>query len=143
MQSVDPYDEDEIIENDRIIRRINPEQHIVTDLNRNCRRISTKAFSPSSEPTYGMSVDIEKLILNAGLVPTEFVTTPTYTGSVSFAAQDIRNTDLIVGYEPIADNPYHGEVWAKENKQRFKNSQKKQLLRAAEWYVRIEDVELG
>ena len=49
-----PYDEPEIEADRSIIRRINPVQHVIRDDNRNCRRISSKAFKPSSGVNAGM-----------------------------------------------------------------------------------------
>lgn len=143
MLPVEPYDEEEIESADTIIRRINPNYHVVNDENLGCRRVSTKAFSPSSGENGGMSVDVESLIIKGGQNPEEYVTTPIFTGSVKFIADDIRKLGLIVGYDPIPDNPYHGEIWGAERPNRFTKSQKRGLMRASEWYVKLEDVEIG
>lgn len=146
--TVAPYDEEEIEPNDTIIRRISPEQHVVWDHNRGRRRISKKAYSKSSGENGGMSVDIEKLIVADDKNPSGWVTTPRFTGSVSFSAHQIRNFDLMIGYEPIKDeldvpdNPYHGEVWTSQPSRRFSNKQQKGLLHTAEWYVELEDVDI-
>lgn len=144
-----PYDEHKIEGQHVIIRRIDPDQHIVPDANLGCKRISSKAFSPSSGPQGGMSVDIEKLMLDDRIDPREFVTTPRFQASVSFAAKVARDLGLRVGYNPILEtdqipeNPYHGEVWgpdAKPNK--FSNGQRNGLHRAVEWYVELPGVEI-
>ncbi|EEE35180.1 hypothetical protein RKLH11_3856 [Rhodobacteraceae bacterium KLH11] len=146
--AVAPYDEEEIGSDDTIIRRISPEQHVVWDDNRGCNRISKKAYSKSSGENGGMSVDIEALIVADAEDPASWVTSPRFTGSVCFSAHQIRELDLIVGYDPIKDelgvpdNPYHGEVWTSEPSKRFSNGQQKGLLKAAEWYVELEDVEI-
>jgi len=145
---VEPYDEDEIDDQHRIIRRVNVKQHVVWDKNLNKNRLSSKLYSKSSGLTEGMSVDIEALIVAAGEDPVEYVTTPVFTGSVVFQAGKARALDLMVGYEPIIDeegfpdNPYHGEVWLKTAKKQFSSSQKDGLAKAASWYVEIDDVEL-
>jgi len=136
----EPYDEERIGSTDTIIRRINPIQHVVWDNNRECHRISTKAFSPSSGERGGMSVDIESLILESDDDPKKYVTTPTFTGSVTFFANDARKLDLVIGYDPIFENPYHGEVWGSARPNRFSNPQKKGLMAASTWYVELKDV---
>lgn len=145
---VQPYDEQDIAPNDTIIRRINPDQHVVIDENTQRRRISSKAYNKSSGPRSGMSVDIEKLIIAGGEDPKRYVTTPIFTGSVAFSASAIRSLGLWVGYEPILDvlgipdNPYHGEVWSPTERKSFSDSQKTSLANSARWYVQIPDVDL-
>ncbi|MBV8568258.1 MAG: hypothetical protein JO366_19875 [Methylobacteriaceae bacterium] len=95
------------------------------------------AFQPSSHGNKGMSIDIEVLILEAQLDPKSFVTKPPFIGSVWFTARTLRNETLKVGYDPLEDNPYHGEVWGN-----FTVSRKKRLLEAARWYVEIDGVAL-
>lgn len=137
---MDPYDEKAIGPDDIIIRRINPAQHVVIDENRKCRRISSKAFHPSTNG--GMSVDIEELILAAELDPRQYVTTPKYIGSVAFSAGSARVANLLVGYDPLPKNPYHGEVWGNPRPDRFTGTQKRKLIAASEWYVEIPGVEI-
>lgn len=140
---VEPYDEPRISAEETIIRRIS-EHYIVPDENTGSRRISKMAFQPSSIENGGMSVDILGLIVQAGLEPKGFVTTPVFTGSVKFTADFIRKLDLWIGYEPnLPDNPYHGEVWGNPRPNRFTDGQKKALLRGCDWYVEIPDVILG
>jgi hypothetical protein len=140
---MEPYDEAQITGEDTIIRRINPQQHIVWDENRGRFRISSKVFSPSSEPNGGMSVDIERLMLADGLDPREYVTTPVFTGSVAFSAGAARALGLIVGYDPIPTNPYHGEVWGADRPNRFSRQQRKGLAVASRWYVELDDVDVA
>lgn len=146
--SVVPYDEKRIGPDEIIIRRINPDQHVIWDENKQTRRISTKAYNKSSTSTAGMSVDIESLMIEQNVTPKVFVTTPIYTGSVAFTAQSIRKINLWVGYDPIRnvagipDNPYHGEVWAKTQKKNFSDAEKTGLAKLASWYVKLPDVDL-
>ena len=146
---VEPYDEAEIECEDQVIRRIDPDQHIVPDFNGGVSRISSKAFQPSSGPSGGMSVDLEVLMIKANVNPRNFVTTPKFRGSVSFTAKVVRDLGLRVGYDPIVGderlepNPYHGEVWGGDDRpNKFTNGQKKRLHRAACWYVQIENVSI-
>ncbi len=141
--AIDPYDEAQISATDTIIRRINREQHVVWDENRQKHRISTKAYNKSSGLKSGMSVDIEKLIINAGEDPTTYVTTPVFTGSVKFSASDVRMLNLWVGYEPVQENPHHGEVWATTEKKSFSDGQKSGLANIARWYVELPEVDLA
>lgn len=146
--AVDPYDEARIGAADTIIRRINPVQHVVWDENRQRNRIASKAYNKSSGPKAGMSVDIEASITAAGQHPQTYVTTPVFTGSVTFSANDVRALDLWIGYEPIKDipnipdNPHHGEVWATTDKKSFSDAQKTGLANAAQWYVELPDVDI-
>ncbi len=95
-----------------------------------------------------MSVDVEALIVKDGLNPREYVVTPDFQGAVSFTVESVRALELIVGYDPIKDNPnvpdnpYHGEVWRKEEARKFTGAQEKGLRAAAQWYVEIEGVDL-
>ena len=67
-------------------------------------------------------------------------------GAVAFSASVIRTLDLWVGYDPVCDhhnaqdNPYHGQVWSREQKKKFSEVQKSGLARAANWYVEIPGV---
>lgn len=147
--AVDPYDETRIENGDTVIRRVS-ERHIITDNNsaEPRRRLSSAAFQKSKGPRAGMSVDLEKLMEDDGLDPRDFVITPVFTGAVSFSAGSARDLDLMVGYEPVKDdpnqpdNPYHGEVWRKDEARNFRNSQSKGLQRSAEWYVPLEGVDI-
>lgn len=140
--SVHPYDEAKIANEDDIIRRVSQE-YVYFDENLNRKRLSSKLFSASSGPQDGMSVDIPKLMEADGTDIREFVTTPVFTGSVVFKSVAARDQGLIVGYDPIDDNPYHGEVWRKGKKPNsFSKGQKRALARASDWLVPIEGVEL-
>lgn len=139
---MEPYDENQIDASDTIIRRINPQQHVVWDENRGCSRISSKAFSPSSGSNDGMSVDIEQLMLSDGVDPRQYVTTPVFTGSVAFSAGAARAWGLMVGYDPLWTNPYHGEVWGGSRPNRFSQRQKRGLAEASRWYVELDGVDV-
>lgn len=140
---MDPYDEADIANDAPIIRRVNPDQHVVPDHNTGRERISSKLFSPSSEPNGGMSVDFPHLMDRDGVDVADFVTTPVFSGSVSFPASAAREQDLWIGYEPIDGNPYHGEVWRPPPPtHRFTNTQKKALMQASEWFVELDGVDI-
>lgn len=138
-----PYDEPEIGNDDQIIRRVDPQQHVVFDENTQRLRLSSKLFSPSSGPSGGMSVDIPRLIEHAGIDVRSFVINPKYSGAVYFVAIDARKAGLRVGYDPIDGNPYHGEVWgAADTPNRFTVRQKRMLARASRWFVALPDVDI-
>lgn len=133
---VTPHDHAEILNQHLVIRRISG-NHIITD-GAGQRRLSSMAFKPSSGPNGGMSVDIEHFIAAAGRVPREFVTTPEWMGSVSFFVGEVRAQALRVGYDPLPENDFHGEVWGARTR-----SQWRQLQAIATWYVEIPDVALA
>jgi hypothetical protein len=140
--TADPYDEQNILANDTVIRRVSL-QYVVPNENTGGQRLSSMLFQPSSGLNGGMSVDIEAKIVEAGLVPRDYVTNPTFMGSVSMKANSIRSLDLIVGYDPIPENAFHGEVWGSNVPNRFTGAQKKGLRAESEWYVEIPGVEIG
>jgi hypothetical protein len=84
-----------------------------------------------------MSVDIERLIVEAGHVPSSYVTTPRWFGAVSLAAADAREVGLLVGYSPLDDNPFHGEVWGD-----FSRPVQRHIQSACVWFVEIAGVSI-
>lgn len=102
------------------------------------KRLSSMAFQSSSEDGQGMSVDLENAIIEGGCDPEEHVTSPVWIGSVRFFAGDLRGENLQVGFDPVPDNPFHGQVWGA-----FPKGKRKRLLAMCEWFVPISDVELG
>ena len=132
--NVIPHDHEDIHAQDGIIRRI-PEQHIVIDEKIGGKRISSMAFRCSSGANGGMSVDLQQQIEEAGIDAREFVTSPQWMGSVRFFAGQLRTEGLLVGYDPIETNPYHGEVWGN-----FSRRMQIRLQQLCEWFVPIEGV---
>lgn len=131
-----PHDHDGIGACDGVIRRISEKQIVADSEGR--RRISSKAFKPSTSPNGGMSIDIEKLIIEAKLDPRAYVTTPRWTGSVRFVVGELRNEGFMVGFDPLLpENPFHGEVWGK-----FTRPQVRRLQELAVWFVTIPEVKL-
>ena len=94
-----PHDHAGITANDGIIRRIS-ENQIVTDKT-GARRISSVAFKKSTGPNEGMSVDLEALIIEAGIDPRRHVTNPHWTGSLRFTAGDLRAETFQIGDVPL------------------------------------------
>lgn len=133
---VTPHDHAEILNHHLVIRRVS-ENHIVEDAVGQ-RRISSMAFKPSSGVNGGMSIDIEPFIAAAGHDPREFVTTPEWMGSVCLVVGVARAQALLIGYDPLADNDFHGEVWGAKTR-----GQWRQLQAIAAWYVEIPGVALA
>lgn len=131
-----PHDHVEIAHGDCLIRRIS-EQQLVFDQRIGSRRVSSLAFSASSGSAGGLSVDIKKLIEEDGHDARTYVTTPRWIGSVQLTAGQLRDAGLRVGFDPLPDNPYHGQAWGSITK-----SAKDRILRTCQWFVQIPDVTL-
>lgn len=132
-----PHNHEGIMQTDRIIRRVSEEHFVPDPKAATGRRVSSLAFQASTIGNRGMSVDIESSIVEAGIDPTTFVTTPQYIGSVWFHAGYLRSEGFLVGYDPLPENPHHGEVWGN-----FTKGLRKKLLKVAQWFVEIDNVDL-
>ncbi len=130
-----PHNHDEILESHILLRRV-PSNWVVDDP-RSGKRISTMAFQPSSGKNGGLSVDIEFLILSSGVEPRSLLNSSGHLGVLSFQVGDVRQLGFSVGYDPLPDNPFHGEVWGN-----FSRPNKKKLLQLSSWYVPIDGVTL-
>ena len=131
-----PHDHSGIESDDGIIRRVS-RQFVVFDPKIGGERVSTMAVQPSSGPNGGMSVDLQCAIEQAGLNAGEYVVTPRWIGAIRFEAGQLRAEEFKVGFHPLPNQPYHGEVWGK-----FTHSKQKKLLKLAQWFVTIKDVAL-
>ena len=129
-----PHDHDGILPSDGIIRRIS-EQQLIFDPKINGKRVSSLALKPSSGSNGGLSVDLQQLIEEANLEAKAFVTTPRWTGSIRFEAGQFRSEGFIIGYDPLPENPYHGEVWGN-----FTKAKINKLFKLCIWFVPIENV---
>ena len=96
------------------------------------------AFTPSSGVNGGLSVDLQNEIEGAALDAKTYVSTPPWLGAVRFNAGQLREEQLLVGYDPLPSEPHHGEVWGN-----FTRSKQKQLLKIGQWFVEIEGASLG
>lgn len=133
-----PHDHPEILDDDGLIRRISP-QWVVPDVKSPTgMRLSSEAFQPSS-PEFGggMSMDLERHIIEAGHDVPAHVTSPRWTGAVRITANLLRGYNLQVGYSPLPDNPFHAEAWGPISKK-----QSKALRLASTWVVEIEGCSL-
>ena len=135
--NVIPHDHPGIGSTDGIIRRIS-QYHVVIGSDGR-KRLSSRAFDASSDTNGGMSVDLQAQIEEAGLNCREYVTSPVWFGSVRFEAGALRRESLQVGFHPIEQNPYHGEIWGN-----FSSAMKRRILpRLATWFVEIEGVAIS
>ncbi|MDR1827340.1 MAG: hypothetical protein LBR29_03295 [Methylobacteriaceae bacterium] len=126
-----PHDHPELFSDDMLIRRISP-YHLTRE--GNGQRVSSKAFHPSSAAGEGMSVDIKKLIIQDGKTPRDIIaTTGAFIGAVEFPVAVVRNEGLLAGWDPLEDNPYHGQVWGKKPPDQFTKGKQKKILAASKW----------
>ena len=129
-----PHDHGGILAADRVIRRISP-QHIVQKPEG--RRLSSLAFQPASENA-GLSVDLEAQVIEAGQNPLVYVAQPPFIGSVAFHVAQVRAAGFQVGFNPLPDLPFHGEIWGIVTR-----GHKKAIQGLAQWHRPLPDVELA
>lgn len=135
-QGVVPHNHDGIVADDLVICRVVAEW-AVFDAKIGGKRLSSMAFRKSSGVNGGMSIDLKRQIEEAGIDPKQWVTSPTWIGSVTLGVGELRADGFEVGYDPLPDNPHHGEVWGQ-----FSKPQQKRLLSTCAWFVPIPDVAL-
>jgi hypothetical protein len=138
--SVIPHDEPLLNDSNNLIRKINIRSHIVTDENTGGRRISSAAFSATSDdPHFGMSVDLGQSVIASGKQEADVV--PVGFGAVRLKTGNVRELGLQVGSDPETEttppNPHHGQIWGVKNKYR-----KKLHSIVDDWVVPISGVNL-
>ena len=82
----------------------------ITDPQTGIRRVQSGAYSESSDPNGGMSVDIEEWMIADGLDPLHYVADAAH-GAKRINAGALRTQGFQVGWDPQPDNPHHGAVW--------------------------------
>lgn len=125
--NVIPHDDLGIQNDDGLIRHINPDHHVVFDKNAGCNKLSSGAFSESSNPPGGMSVNLERSMKAAGLNSLDMLPNSDF-GAVRLIAGDMRELGHRVGSDPLPDNPYHGAVWDIKGRKA-----RKRIMERAEW----------
>lgn len=85
-----------------------------------------------------MSVDLKTRIEADGLNTEAQVTSPEWIGSVVIGVKFLRDLGLMVGYDPLTYNAYHGEVWGN-----FTRPIQKKIRSSAKWFLEIENVYLN
>lgn len=105
-------DRNTIRDGDRLLRRIDPNYHLVEDASGVGRRLSTGAFK-NTKHTNSMSVNLQKLLAR----PTDALLG--YEGHylVAFTAGFVRGLRPPQGvtHAPTQGDPSHGEVWGSKN----------------------------
>lgn len=134
--NVEPHDHVGIQAEDGILRRVS-RQLVVFDPKIGRERLSSMAFKASTGSNAGMSVDLQRQIEEVGLDAHLYVTTPQWVGSLRFAAGALRSEDFLVGFDPLPDNPHHGEVWGI-----FSKLKQKRLCELCQWFVPIDGVSI-
>lgn len=120
-----PHDDLTITDEQRVIRHIHPSLYVNDEKVPGGRRVSSGAFSPSGISFPGMSVDLEKDMLDAGLDVLTYV--PEGHGAVAIPVKCVRALALLVGRSPTDANQYHAEVWRGLSGGNFSQSMKNKL----------------
>lgn len=124
-------DDRTIREEERLLRRV-PLVHIVRNDNRGSYRVSSAAFTNSSDGS-GMSVSIETMLQQHGLGVETVLRGFDGFGVVALTAGFVRVHGQGVVKKPLLDDPSHGEVVGKKTR-----STQRAFARQAEWVVRPE-----
>ena len=104
-----PHDHLEIHDGHHVIRHITP-YDLYPDAQTRIKRVQSGAYSESSDPHGGMSVDIEEWMITRGLDALHDVEDPAH-GATRINVGALRTLGLKVGWDPKPDNPHHGAVW--------------------------------
>jgi hypothetical protein len=141
-----PHDHAEILDAHRVIRGVSDE-FVVKDEKGHPQRLSSAALDPSTidvDPYCGLSVDLERLMTDDGVDPVQHLNARNCLGAIVFEVRSFRCRNFFVGYDPLADNPYHGGVWQDGARgSKLTRGIKKALLREASWLVPIDNVPIA
>lgn len=130
-----PHDHAQIEGADRIIRRVS--FHHLVQKDDGTYRISSAVLSQSGDRHRGCSINIGKIIEHLGEAIEDYCRQRgDIIGAISFSAADIRAKEAKVGYEPLEEDPAHGEIWGLKSK-----SKKRALLRQLE--IEFSDYEIS
>lgn len=105
-----PFDDETVVADDCLLRRINPDHHLTLKEGR--YRASSSAFSESSSSEGkfgGMSVQLERLAPNA------VAQLPPDWGLVRIKVSALRARGCLVGIDPEPHDPSHTNVWGGPN----------------------------
>lgn len=117
-----PHDHPEILDDDYVLRHIVPPQDLHPDLAKNVVRVSSGAYSESSDG--GMSVDILRWMADGSLDECHYLPDET-AGATKIRVGDLRAMGLQVGWDPDSGHQHHGAVWG------IKQSHRKKIARIA------------
>lgn len=138
---VKAHDDPDILEDDGLLRWINPNFHLVEDKNAGCLRLSSNAFKETQKaqnPQQGMSVSLERALLAVGEKHGDRLPASDW-GIVRLITGEMRSLEFKVGSDPRADNPFHASVWGIERGMR-KGAIKKQVVAHAAWVIKARGV---
>jgi hypothetical protein len=124
--NVIPHDDPDILQDDGLLRYIDPQNHMVWDENIQKYRVSSGAFCESYGG--GMSVDLERPMNEAGL-PSDHRKPATDWGIAQLKTGMMRSKGLQVGSDPLNGNAFHGAVWGIGNRKKLR----KQILESVVW----------
>ena len=110
---VRPHDHEQIQDEDIMLRGI-PEQQIVPTPDGG-RRISTGAFSRSSDTYGGLSLGVKK-VLECLEKTTDEWAAGRFSAVVCFPAKMLREAGVQIGWDPLDDDPAHCNAWEKSGK---------------------------
>ena len=114
----------ELLADRHFIRTIQSPSHVVRDASTGLYRISSKAFSPSSEDKT-LSGDLEQLLLADGLHATSLKPALSrVVGSFALKIGQLRDQNLGVSHDPMWDNWYHGAITGITTKRHKENLRK-------------------
>lgn len=129
----------EVSDDDFVLRRIPNSAIHESQFVPGGRRVSSGAFSASSEsvdPEKGMSVDLLSILNSAGIDPANSVNyAETCEVVMKVKVSELRKLGLEVVSRPKPGNPAHCNVL------NVKSSLRKSILEAAEWVRRPNDVD--
>jgi hypothetical protein len=124
-----PHDHPEILDDDYVIRHIVPPQDLHPDPVKQVTRISSGAYSESSDG--GMSVDILRWMIEDRLHELYYLPDETM-GATKIRVGELRAMGLQVGWDPDGGHPHHGAVWGIKQTHRRKIARVAITVRKAE-----------
>jgi hypothetical protein len=97
--------------NERLLRRIHPQQLVPDERNAGKRRVSSGAFRDEE-----LSIVIESTLLKSGRQPIDLLQAYERYSLVAITAAKARSHDQSVARDPIPDEPAHGVVFGRKKK---------------------------
>ena len=117
-----PHDHPDIFDDDYVLRHIVPPHDLHPDEARNVVRVSSGAYSESSDG--GMSVDILRWMAGDHLDECYYLDDERM-GATKVRVGDLRALGLLVGWDPDNGHPHHGAVWG------IKQAHRRKIARGA------------
>jgi len=130
-----------------MIRGVSRLNHVVTDKNRGCQRLSSALFKNKPSRQGYLSFDSEFCLESCGEDPADYIAGTDWDGAVAISVEDFRSFDpgqseadkWLIGMLPLMEEeppqPCHGAVWGN-----ISDGKANDIRRASEWLVPIENV---